>query len=179
MKYILIGLILFALPISSCKTKEKMSVIAATDKLEDENIRRSTAPVIIYKTYKDFSDFVPVIMNAEKTKIVSYPAPTDLFPGSKPAALNLGYLLDRKGINENVVFLNITYDAYSKLVKVPSLDEMNALIMEKYPLVELYYCGNKTNYKDLIPELNILIDNGFPDCIKADIIPMTMELQVQ
>lgn len=179
MKYLLIGLILIALQMSSCKTKEKMSVIPATDKLEDENIRRATAPVIIYKTYKDFSDFVPVIMNAEKTKIVSYPAPTDLFPGSKPTVLNLGYLLDRRGINENVVFLNITYDAYTKLVKVPSLDELNALILEKHPLTELYYCGNETKYKDLIPDLNVLIEKGFPDCIKAEIIPMTMELQVQ
>lgn len=179
MKFLLIGVFFIALTMSSCKNKEKMSVAAATDNLEDENIRRATAPVIIYKTYKDFSDFVPVIMNPEKTKIVSYPAPTDLLSGSKPAALHLGYLLDRRGINENVVFLNLSYDAYSKLMKVPSIDEMNALILEKHPLVELYYCGNQSNYKDLIPELNVLIDKGFPDCIKADIIPMSMELQVQ
>jgi hypothetical protein len=179
MKYLIIGLILIALPMSSCKNKEKMSVVPATDKLEDENIRRATAPVIIYKTYKDFSGFVPVIMDAKKTKIVSYPAPTDLLSGCKPVALHMGYLLDRRGINENVVYLNITYDAYSKLMKVPTLDEMNALILEKYPLVELYYCGNESNYKDLIPELNVLIEKGFPECIKVDIIPMSMELQVQ
>ena len=179
MRYLISCIILFTFPFSSCKMKDKITNIAATDQLEDEMILRVTAPVIVYKTRKDFSEFVPVIMNAEKTKIVSYPDQKDISTDVKPIVLNKGYLLDKRGINANVVFLNITFDDYRKLEQIPTLEEMNALILEKYPLIELYYCGNQADYKNLIPELNVLIEKGFPDCIKADVIPMTMEIPLQ
>ena len=34
------------------------------------------------------------------------------------------------------------------------------MILEKNSLVELYYCDNLSNYKDFIPELKALIENG-------------------
>jgi len=134
---------------------------------------------IVYKTTGDFDDYVPVIMNVEKTKIITYPSPNDLFYNgklAKPIALKNGYLLDNRGINENVVFLKYTYEVYSKLKEVPALTEMIKIIKEKYPLKELIYCGSRYQYKDEVKELNTLIDAGFPGCKRAKIIPMGMDL---
>ena len=130
---------------------------------------------IVYKTTDNFDDYVPVIMNVEKTRIVAYPAPTDLFYKgvlAKPTILKNGYLLDNRGITENVVFLNYTYEAYSKLKEAPALNELLKNIKEKYPLKELIYCGLRYQYKNEVKELNVLIDAGFPNCKRAKIIPM-------
>ena len=161
---------------TSCKTKQNNLTIKDVDKLED-NVISATAPVIVYKTIRDFSDYVPVIMNREKTAIVSYPDRTDISTNQKPSALNKGYLLDNRGINENVVYIKLTYEAYRNLNKNPDLDELNSLILEKYPLLELYYCNNRNNYQNLIPELNNLIDNGFSGCEKADIVPLMVKIK--
>jgi hypothetical protein len=177
--YLLSFLLVIAVIISSCKTKDKSMVVEAKDILQDNNTLRTTAPVIIYKTTRDFSDFVPVIMNREKTVIVSYPDRMDINEVNKPTALINGYLLDNRGINENVAFLKLTYEAYKNLDKNPTREELINLIQEKYPLSEMYFCGNRSNYKDLIRELNALIANGFPTCNKADIIPLSMELKAE
>jgi len=142
--------------------------------------KEATASVIIYKTTKDYSDLVPVIMDAGKTKIVSYPAPSDLFYRSelaKPTDLKNGYLLDNRGISENVVFLKYTYKTYSKFSEAPSLKEMMSNIADKYPLKEMIYCGKRIQYKDEIKELNALIDMGFPGCKKAKITPMGVNFE--
>lgn len=176
----LTAVIIFTL--TSCKTKDKMMTIEVSDKLEDNNILRATAPVIIYKTIRDFSDYVPVIMNEDKTAILSYPDRMDIFSVSsqnKPIALSKGYLLDNRGINENAAYLKLTYEAYNNLENTPNLDELIGMILEKNPLVELYYCGNLSDYKDFIPELNSLIERGFPGCKKADIFPMKMQIKVE
>lgn len=161
---------------TSCKTKQNYTTIKEADKQED-NIMSATAPVVVYKTIRDFSNYVPVIMNREKTAIVSYPDRMDISANQKPTDLINGYLLDNRGINENVAYLKLTYEAYRNLKNNPDLDELNRLILEKYPLLELYYCNDRSNYQHLIPELNNLIDNGFLGCRKADIVPLRMEIK--
>ena len=47
----------------------------------------------------------------------------------------------------------------------------SSVVYEKYPLTEMYYCGRRDNFRD-IDELNKLINDGFPNCQKADIQPM-------
>ena len=42
--------------------------------------------VYIYKTRKDYSRLVPVLMDETRTRIVSYPAPTDLKTNGKLAS---------------------------------------------------------------------------------------------
>lgn len=133
---------------------------------------------IVYKTTTDLSNYVPVIMDAGRTKIVSYPSPVDLcIDGklAKPVALKNGYWLDKRGITENVAFLNYTYEEYSKLAEAP--DDMLTKIKDKYPLKELIYCGSRYRFKDEVKELNDLIDAGFPGCSKAGIIPMGVFFQ--
>ncbi len=148
-----------------------------TNFLKESSMKRDISFVpgpqaVIYKTIKDYANLVPVIMNSEKTKIISYPAPTDVFYKgnlAKPTALKNGYLLDNRGVNENVVFLNYTYEEYSRLSEAPSMEEMLSRIAEKNPLKELINCGLRTQYKDEIKELNALIDDNFPGCKKAKI----------
>ena len=57
----------------------------------------ATPDVVIYKTTNDYTNNVPVIMDAECTRIVRYPAPADVRRGdayATPIKLDNGYLLD-------------------------------------------------------------------------------------
>jgi hypothetical protein len=133
-------------------------------KKDDDNsakgVKTPGPSLYIYKTKADYYNNVPVIMNDSKTEIISYPHPTDLVvQGSLllPTKLENGYLLDNKGINKNVVFLKITYSEYSKLQDVPTMDELNKLIIDLNPFLELYDCGLRSNYKEPEKELNTII----------------------
>lgn len=120
---------------------------------------------IIYKTKDDYSMLVPVIMNAEKTDIVSYPAPGDLKYKGKPAIptqLADGFLLDNRGINEYVAFLNISYEDYIALKETPAKDELMEMIVSNDPLTVMFSCGKRTLYKDEAQELNAyILENDF------------------
>ena len=156
-----------------------------TKSVADSSMKREISFIpgpqaIIYKTIKDYTNLIPVIMNSEKTKIISYPAPTDVFYKgnlAKPTALKNGYLLDNRGINENVAFLNYTYEEYSHLSENPSMEEMLSRIVDKHPLAELINCGLRMQYKDEIKELNMLIDANFPNCKKAKIKPLSIMIK--
>ena len=120
-------------------------------------------PTIIYSTKGDYNNLVPVILSDDKSKITSFPHPSDIYYKGKLAyrtQLDEGYLLDNRGISKNVAFLSFTYDEYSKLDKVPSIDSLFALIVFKDPLVDMYNCGNRHQYKDEVGDLNSLIING-------------------
>ncbi len=118
---------------------------------------------IIYKTKDDYNMLVPVIMNAEKTDIVSYPAPGDLkYKGemATPTLLEDGFLLDNRGITKNVAFLNITYEDYMALKKSPGKDELMGLIIDNDPITEMYNCGKRAIYKKEVEELNAIISGN-------------------
>ncbi|MFA6570561.1 MAG: hypothetical protein WCT77_04925 [Bacteroidota bacterium] len=129
----------------------------------DNSVKGTKTPgpsLYIYKTKADYYNNVPVIMNDDKTEIISYPHPSDLVVSGSlllPTKLENGYLLDNKGINKNVVFLKIKYTEYSKLQDVPTLDELKNLIIDKNPFLELYDCGLRSNYKEPETELNSII----------------------
>lgn len=116
--------------------------------------------VCIYKMRKDYSRNVPVLMDDTHTRIVSYPAPSDLLVGGKltlPTALENGYWLDNRGINANVAFLSYTYDEYSKMPQAPSLQELTEHIIDKRPLTAIRRCGQRSQFTDLVTQLNELI----------------------
>jgi hypothetical protein len=173
----LLQIMIVSLLFVSCKTNKE--IFKETNNMIKSNISTGQQAVV-YKITADMVDYVPVMMNTERTKIVSYPAPSDLFYEgklAKPTALKDGYFLDNRGITENVVFLNYTYEAYSKLKEAPAMIEMLKNIKEKYPLKELVYCGSRYQYKDEVKELNALIDAGFPNCKRVKIIPMGVNLE--
>ena len=179
MKKFLYLSILTALVLVSCQSKKNMKQIVLTS--NELALLIPSAPAVIYKTIRDFSDYVPVIMDNERTRIVSYPDPTDLTVNGKPvkpSELINGYLLDNRGINKNVVFLKYTYNEYIKMTSPPTMKEMMANILEKYPLSEMYSCGLRNEYSDLVKDMNAIITNGFINCKKADIIPLSIDLKI-
>ena len=128
--------------------------------------------VYIYKMKGDYSQLVPVVMDKSRTRIVSYPAPSDLKVGGRlvtPTPLDNGYWLDNRGINEHVAFLDYTYEEYSALEQTPTVQQLEARILERYPLTELYVCGKRGSYADEVTELNALIKDGFPGCRKVEL----------
>lgn len=114
----------------------------------------------IYKTTADYSNNVPVILSEDKKNIVSYPHPKDVKTSNsflKPTELMNGYLLDNKGVQINTAFLSLTYEEYSKLQEVPSLDFLKSKIIDRNPFAELCDCGLKSNIKNIESTLNLLI----------------------
>lgn len=76
---------------------------------------------VVYKMNGDYSSLVPVTLDASRSKIVSYPAPTDLSEQSTPLPLGNGWYLDRRGgIGPNTAFLKYTYPQYMSLPQAPS-----------------------------------------------------------
>ncbi|MFZ4581674.1 MAG: hypothetical protein ACOYM7_03395 [Paludibacter sp.] len=162
MKNILLMLALSTI-LFSCKSKQIF---------ESKKTVAATQSAIIYKTTADFSQNVPVIMNSSRTEIVSYPAPTDIFYNgilAQPTLLKNDYLLDNRGITENVVFLKYTYNQYSQFKTAPSIAEMMQNILEKYPLMEFINCGTRTNQANETTYYNAIIDSNFEGCKKSTI----------
>lgn len=159
------------LTIQGCKCKEKTSV---SEEIVIEKFQtKETAGVnalpraMVYKTKKDYSKNVPVTLNEDKTAILSYPAPTDIFYNNAfayPTPLDNGYLLDNRGIGPNVAFLDYTYQEYSKLKQVPEMKILYKKIIDNNPLLELWDCGTRKQSKSEIEIYNALIINKFPDC---------------
>ena len=119
--------------------------------------------VFIYKMKKDYSQNVPVLLSPDKKTIVSYPHPRDLYTNGKlavPTKLNDGYWLDNRGINENVAFLSYTYEEYAALSEVPSVSELYKKIVDKNPVTELWDCGRRHQFQDIVSDLNEAIANG-------------------
>jgi len=117
---------------------------------------------IIYKTKSDYYNLVPVTLSEDRSKIIAYPHPSDLRKGdglAKPTVLADGYLLDNRGINQNVAFLRYTYEEYSKIKDIPSIEELYMNIIDKDPLLEICNCGLKSSYKNIEEELNRLISS--------------------
>jgi len=160
-------LIILTILMSSCSNK----TTSKTQEKQEETVETTAGPpVIIYKTKMDFSKNVPVTLSEDKSKITSYPGRNDIKYGKSfayPTELNKGFLLDNRGIDEHVAFLDYTYEEFSKLQKNPTADELMGHIMEYDPLLEMYRCGTRYDYKNLIDELNDKITVGkFNDCVK-------------
>ncbi|MDD2386690.1 MAG: hypothetical protein PHP52_07885 [Bacteroidales bacterium] len=158
--------ILIVLIVNSCSTMNEKKITKASKENDKDKIAlnfKLGPTTIIYKTRKDYKQLVPVTLSADKSKIVSYPHPKDIFYNGElayPTELNNEYLLDNRGINSNVAFLNISYAEYSELDKVPSIDELFEMILDNDPLTEIYNCGNRYTFKNEISDLNRLIENN-------------------
>lgn len=153
-----------AIFIMSC-SNSKVNKAGQSEPIEEQTAVKSKAgpKVIIYKTTADYTNNVPVTLSEDKTEITSYPGIKDIFYKGEfayPTKLNNGYLLDNRGIDQNVAFLNYTYEQYSKLKATPSSIELYSIILDKDPITEMYNCGSKFDFKDLVAELNKAIDEN-------------------
>ena len=123
----------------------------------------SSPYTLVYRTSTDHADHVPVILSDDKKTIVSYPHPKDLKTANGypvPSALGKDYLLDNRGIGVNVAYLNMTYEQYAALTEAPSMDELEAAIIDRDPLVEMCECARRTEFKDPVKELSAWVEAG-------------------
>lgn len=150
----------------SCSAKKVAveSPIAKPQQITGSTAIVSSPEVIVYKTKGDYAHLVPVQLDGQG-RIISYPDPTDLRIGNRlclPTPLHQGYWLDNRGISKGVAFLSYTYEEYSQLKSVPSLETLYSKIIDRQPLTEVHVCGRRFDYegKDLVAELNAMIDAG-------------------
>jgi len=152
-KYSMAILALIACSIIACKPKQVAVV----------NVSYKGAQAVIYQTKADYSKNVPVTLSDDKTQIVSYPAPSDVYYQGQlayPTKLEKGYLLDNRGITPNSAFLKLTYEEYSKLKEVPSLSELYKLIIDKDPFTSIYSLGQRGRFTNELDDINQIIKNG-------------------
>ncbi len=113
-------------------------------------------PTVIYKTKGDYYYNVPLTLSADKDKIVSYPAPSDLKANDElllPTKLENGYLLDNRGISVNSVFTKYSYSEYSAFTQSPSLVDLKQFIIDNNPFDEIWICKQSLT----VEEINKLI----------------------
>ena len=126
----------------------------------------ATPPCIVYKTRHNYDKNVAVILSADKSKIISYPHPKDVSRNGtlcEPVRLVRGFRLDRRGIGPNVAFLSITYEDYSKLESVPSIQELESMIIDRNPIKKMYRC-NFPNAENRIDELKRMVRKKCKEC---------------
>ena len=115
---------------------------------------------IIYKTKADYSKNVPVTLSEDKSHIVSYPAPQDVYFRGElayPTKLAKGFLLDNRGISVNSAFISLTYEEYAKLGAAPNPEALYKMIIDKDPFTEMYSLGSR--YRNATQEITELIEN--------------------
>jgi len=181
-RIVLVTILIFTL--MSCRNG-KTSVNSTSSSMNREIIFAPGPQTIVYKTKKDYSQFVPVTMNAQRTQIISYPSPSDIYYKgklAKPTPLKNGYWLDNRGVNENTVFLSYTYEEYSSLKDAPQLQVMLSKVIDKNPFTEIIDCGIRSQYKNEEEDLNKLIDINFAGCKRITTkkpLDMTIDASVE
>lgn len=168
---VLLSVILVSgIPLLSCSKKTQTVVASNTETKEQPGGHMALAPCIVYKTKADYKIFVPVALSLDKARVSSYPDVSDIKAqgGSVyPQELSDGFLLDNRGIGPDVAFLSTTYEEYVAQTKTPSADDLFKQLLDKDPLLEMYQCGNRYQYGDIVRELNGIINSGkLSDCKK-------------
>ncbi|MBN2664782.1 MAG: hypothetical protein JXR68_14120 [Bacteroidales bacterium] len=127
-------------------------------------------PAIVYKTKKDYSQNVPVLLSEDKSKVVGYFGPKDLIRSGElatPSTLEKGYLLDNIGINQNVAYTSLNLENYTKSMQVFTADKLFELIIDNDPLINMYNCGNRGKMINPEEQINeIILNNKLKDCKK-------------
>lgn len=154
-----------------CATTERAANTAEnqTPRAERVGSNATTPPTIVYRTRSDYSNQVAVTLNEDRTKIISYPHPKDLYLNgklAKPTSLGNGYLLDNQGINTQVAFISFTFEQYANLDTPPTLDELWEKLVDKDPLLMLCNCGSRYQYQSIEKDLKALVKQDLKSCEK-------------
>ena len=149
---------------ASCRTNKAVTLPLVNEErpVEVGQTVGAIPHVIIYKTTRDYSQNVPVTMDAARERIMSYPDPADVRGNCRPQQLDGGFLLDNRGIGETVAFLSYTYDEYAALPAAPSMQELLAHIVDRHPLAQIVDCGSRNSFRgNLVDAVNEYINaNG-------------------
>ncbi len=132
----------------------------STSDIDYSKIDYDKPSTVIYQMKADYSALVPVVLNTEKTKVVAYPGPKDLFNKEGelrfPLPLDKEFYLDEIGVGLNTAYISLTIDVYSHMLQAPTKDSLFKLIVEKDPFIQMYNLGNRKQYidnQDLIKEI--------------------------
>lgn len=120
-------------------------------------------PAIVYKTKENYNKLVPVILSPDKSRIVSFPAQSDIRVNgsfSYPDELVGGYLLDNRGINQHAAFLRFTYEDYYNMDNIPTAERLINYIIDDDPFVEIYEVGRRGDFRNPVEEINTIINAG-------------------
>ena len=156
-------IILLITTITSCKTNSNQTSDKKVKQGKNAVVSVPGPPAIVYKTKKDYFDKVPVTLSDDKSRIVGFPAPSDLKVNGKftyPTRLKSGYLLDNRGIGKNTAFLRFSYEDYYNMDNIPTAERLFNYIIDKDPFVKLYSCGKKGEKDNLVEMLNRQIESG-------------------
>lgn len=127
-------------------------LIACSPKVDISKVDFKGFPTIIYKVSDDYVNLLPVVLNEEKTKVVAYPAPKDMYnPKGElrfPNPLGKGFYLDQIGVGLNTAYISITIEDYALMETPPTLDSLYQLIIDKDPYKRMYNLGNRKQYID-------------------------------
>lgn len=174
MRMLSIPLAFVAFAIAGCGTKERAA--SSSPVLQGEKV--AAAPVsgtgrecslphaIVYRTRGDYAALVPVCMSADRTMITSFPDPRDIRPaGCRPIALEGGYLLDRRGVGRNTVFLDYAFEEYAGLSHAPAPDTLKAHVIDFHPIIGLYVLPISAGEAWSDPsKANAYVRNSFAGC---------------
>lgn len=155
-------ILLISLLIWGCSTVRQNERKTPIDSEIKNNGFLTNRPIVVYKTKDNYNNLVPILLSDDKKEIISYPHPKDLYVDSVlqiPTELHKGYLLDNRGINQNVAFIKLSYMEYASLKDLPSLNELFNLIIDKDPLIQLCSCKVNNSNLNLESQLNEMIDN--------------------
>ncbi|MCY1722823.1 hypothetical protein OU798_20920 [Prolixibacteraceae bacterium Z1-6] len=83
---------------------------------------------------QDYSNYVPVSLTDDKTKIHSAPG---LWPTQWPVKLVNGYYLNG-ALGENSGYVSITIEDYNENYTKIGIDSLNKLVIERDPYLEFY-----------------------------------------
>ena len=125
----------------------------------------ATEPIVVYKTRGDYNDLVPIELSEDKTIVVSYPSIRSVYyKGSLayPTELDNGYLLDNRGVGQDSVFLDTTYEDFIEFSEQPTVEELFEMILYNDPFTEIYECKNLIKGRDgnEVRKINDLINTG-------------------
>lgn len=119
--------------------------------------------VRIYKTNGNYAANVPVTLDASRTKLISFPAPSDL-QGCEPVELDNGFLLDRRGVGPATAFTRWTYKEYSALPSTPATEEIMDNLIPGAAVTELYEMPFTIGTPDAVERCNRLIAEELSGC---------------
>ena len=96
-----------------------------------------------FKASKDYSEYVPVELSADKKKITAAPGGIS----SMPIKLIDGYY-SRGALGVNTGYLSITIEEHNAYEIKPGLDSLYKLLIEKDPFLEYYHRDDDGTFWD-------------------------------
>ena len=159
------GKLFFLFPILTIVAIACSSPIVTRSVIAEASTASPPPRAVVYKMSSNYEYHVPVTLDAGKTRLISYPAPSDVTPNTAPVKLIDGYYLDRQGVNVNTVFLKWTRDEYSNLTKTPSKGDILENLMPLSYIADIVSLPMSINEALAdTAEVNKLIREGFPGC---------------